>query len=101
MCDEVAKTLFTTVEEHGFSPDYERLRAAYRDHADRLVRQYAGDAAFNGFEYDPQQEREQVETYATSITPPGEDNRLPSWETAPLDPETLRTRSEAALDAHR
>ncbi|MFT4946454.1 MAG: glucosyl-3-phosphoglycerate synthase [Natronomonas sp.] len=101
MCAEVAATLFTVAEEHGLAPDYDRLRERYRDHADRLVRQYAGDAAFNSFAYDPDQEREQVETYAPSIRPPGEDDWLPPWRETVIDPEEVAARSEEALDDSR
>ena len=101
MCNEVAATLFTVVEEHGVDIEYDRLRESYREHADRLVRQYAGDAAFNDFAYDPEQEREQVDTYAPSIDPPGDDDRLPTWRATSLDPEAVAERSEAALDERR
>ncbi|MXR52412.1 glycosyl transferase family 2 [Halovenus sp. WSH3] len=101
MCDEVAATLFTVIEERGLDPDYDRLRAAYRDHATRLVRQYAGDASFNGFEYDPQREREQIDTYAPSVSPPGEDTRLPAWEETALAPNDVLARSETALAQRR
>lgn len=101
MCNEVAATLFTVAEEQGVDVEYNLLRESYREHADRLVRQYAGDAGFNGFAYDPQQEREQVETYAPSITPPGEDNRLPTWRAAPIEPDEVAERSEMALDSYR
>ncbi len=97
MCNEVAETLFHVAEEHGVDPEYDRLREAYRTHADRLVQQYAGDAAFNGFEYDPQAEREQVDTYASSIKAPGRDMRLPAWKAAPLEPKTVAQRSADAL----
>lgn len=101
MCDEVAETLFTVAEEHGVDPSYDQLRERYRDHAGRLVRQYAGDAAFNDFEYDSQAEREQVDTYAGSIQPPGTDTRLPTWETASLEPKNLAERSADALAERR
>lgn len=97
MCDEVAETLFTVAEEHGVEPAYENLRERYVEQASRLVRQYAGDASFNGFEYDSQAEREQVDTYASSIRPPGVDTRLPTWETAPFEPATVVERSADAL----
>jgi glucosyl-3-phosphoglycerate synthase len=97
MCAEVATALFAAAETHGVDPNYEQLRGAYRTHADRLIRQYAGDAAFNDFAYDPDQEREQIDTYAPSIKAPIEDNRLPTWRAAPLEPATVVDRSEAAL----
>lgn len=101
MCNEVAATLFTAAEERGLDIEYDRLRESYRDHADRFVRQYAGDAAFNGLTYDREQEREQVETYAPSIRPPGEDDRLPTWRAAPLDPAEVAERSTSALEKRR
>ena len=101
MCNEVAETLFTVAEEHGVDPAYDRLRESYRQHANRLVQQYAGDAAFNGFEYNQAAEREQFSTYADAIEPPGEDTRLPAWEAAPIEPETVAEQSADALADRR
>lgn len=101
MCDEVAETLFVVAEEHGLNPAYDELRERYHEQASRLVRQYAGDAAFNDFEYDSQAEREQVQTYAASVEPPGQDTRLPTWEAAPLEPDAVAKRSAEALDECR
>ena len=101
MCAEVAATLFTTVEERGVAPDYASLRERFRDHADRLVEQYAGDAGFNGFEFDADREREQVRQYADAITPPGEDGRLPAWRDAPIEPEQVMRRSSEAIEERR
>jgi glucosyl-3-phosphoglycerate synthase len=98
MCEEVGAALFRVLADHGADVDFDRLRDAYREHAYRLVDQYAADAAFNGLDYDRGAEREQVDTYAAGVAPPGDDRRLPAWRDAPLDPETVRERSAAAVE---
>lgn len=101
MCAEVAATLFTVVEERGVTPDYGTLRERFRDRADRLVAQYAGDAGFNDFGFDREEEREQVARYADAVSPPSYDGRLPAWRDAPIDPEQVTRRSRDALDERR
>ncbi|MFC7044901.1 glycosyl transferase family 2 [Halobacteriaceae archaeon GCM10025711] len=91
----VAETLFHVLADHGVTPDFDALPARYRETARDYVRQYAADAAFNGLTYDADAERDQVETYAGAIAPPGDDPRLPAWVDAPLDPATVR---QAARD---
>lgn len=98
MCSEVGTALFQVVEDSGLQPDYDRLREKYRDVADRLVRQYATDAAFNGLGFDAASEREQVETYAEAIQSPTEDTRLPAWQDTDLDPTAIRDASDAGLE---
>jgi glucosyl-3-phosphoglycerate synthase len=100
MCREVGATLFTVLEEYDVRPDYGTLPDSYRVCARELIEQYAADAAFNGFTFDRQQEREQVERYASTIEPPGDDTRLPAWRNADLDPETVESLSAAAIDEH-
>jgi len=97
MAGEVGRTLFTVLEEHGISPDYERLPGRYQQCGRRLVEQYAADAAFNGLDHDAAAERAQVERYTGAIAPPGDDNRLPAWQDAPVDPGQIAARSRAAL----
>jgi glucosyl-3-phosphoglycerate synthase len=99
MCSDVATAIFQTVEDHGLDPDYERLRETYREVARQLVRQYGTDAAFNGFGFDAAGERDQVDTYAASVEPPGADTRLPAWRDTDLDPDAVRAASDAALDS--
>lgn len=89
MADEVTGALFQVLADNDIVPEYGTVRDAYRDHADRLVEQYAADASFNDLTYDRQREREQVEAYASSIGSPGEDTRLPSWEQIDLDPNAV------------
>jgi len=98
MARAVGQTLFAVLEEGGVDPDYGTLPERYRSRANRLVEQYAADAKFNGLTYDPEAERAQVERYAGGIRPPGEDDRLPAWRDAPIDPERLAERSAEALD---
>ena len=98
MAREVGETLFTVVEEHGVSPEYETLPARYRDVANRLIAQYETDAAFNGLEYDTDSERTQVDHYSDAIAPPGSDDRLPAWADISLDPALIAERSQTELE---
>ncbi len=97
MCEEVSDACFRTLADAGVEPDPAALRSAFRDAGRRLVEQYAADAAFNDLDYDPVAEREQVDTYAAAIGPPGPDDRLPAWAAASLDPAAVRQRSVTAL----
>jgi glucosyl-3-phosphoglycerate synthase len=97
MATEVGAALFRVLADHGVEPEYGTLPDRYRQIADGLVDQYAADAAFNDLEYDPGAEREQVGTYAGAIEPPGPDERLPAWADAPIEPETVRSLSAAAI----
>ena len=98
MAGEVGKALFRACEDNGLAPDYGVLPAAYREHADRLVAQYGADASLNGLEYDPDGERSQVDAYASSIRPSGDDDRLPAWVDTDLDPAAVRSASRDALE---
>jgi len=95
MSEGVGAALLRAVEAHGVAPDYATLPDRYREAGAGLVEQYAADAAFNGLDYDPAVEREQVDTYAGAIRPPGEDRRLPRWRDADLDPEDVVAASRA------
>ena len=97
MCTEVGAALFRALADNGVEPVYGALRERYREHAYRLVDQYAADADFNGLDYDPAAEREQVDTYVAGVQPPAADRRLPAWRTAPLDPGVVRERSSQAI----
>jgi len=89
MADRVADSLFRALADYGLDPDYDTLRQSYREVAERLVDQYAADASFNGLSYDPDAEREQIRTYASSIGAPGADTRLPPWDTLELSPSAI------------
>ncbi len=86
MSREVAAALFRVLEEGGVAPDYETLPERYRAAGEELIEGYRADAAFNGLEYDPASERDQLARYAESIAPPGPDTRLPRWTEAPFGP---------------
>ncbi|AUV81029.1 glycosyl transferase family 2 [Salinigranum rubrum] len=93
----VGRALLSTVEEHGVTPDYGGLPDRYRETANRFVRAYATDAAFNGFDYPTEEERSQVDRYAEAVVPPTEDDRLPAWSDAPITPRDVRERSREDL----
>ncbi len=99
MSEDVAAALFRVVEARGVEPDYATLPDRYREAAEVLCRQYAADAAHNGLRYDAAEERDQVETYAAAVRPPGVDDRLPAWTGAPLEPGDVREAARADLAA--
>jgi glucosyl-3-phosphoglycerate synthase len=101
MCLEVGQALFRVLSDQGVAVDYDRLRERYTAAADRLVAQYAADARFNGFDYDPAGEREQVREYVRGVGEPGPDRRLPAWDSCALDPETVLGLSRDAIDGLR
>ncbi len=90
MSHEVAATLLSVLEEHGVDPHYETLADRYRAVGSRLIDQYRADAAFNGLEYDPASERDQLDRYAESIAAPASDRRLPPWRVAPFTATDVR-----------
>ncbi|MFC4544203.1 glycosyl transferase family 2 [Halosolutus amylolyticus] len=94
MSRDVATTLLRVIEEHGVAPDYDTLPGRYRNVGERLIDQYAADAAFNGLSYDRAGERDQLARYAESIVPPGPDRRLPSWREAPFAPGDVRAAAQ-------
>ncbi|MFB6135104.1 MAG: glycosyl transferase family 2, partial [Halanaeroarchaeum sp.] len=98
MAAGVAGTILRVLEDGGVEPAYGTLRERYRATAERFVEQYRADARFNGFTFDESAERQQVAAYESAIGPPGDDDRLPAWEDAPVDPETIRTAVDADLD---
>ncbi|WP_255150665.1 glycosyl transferase family 2 [Halorarius halobius] len=101
MSQQVGAALLRVVEEGGVAPDYGTLSNRYREAAATLVDGYALDAAFNGLSYDAADEREQVETYADAVAPPGEDTRLPAWSEAPLSADEVVAAAERDLEAIR
>jgi len=98
MSEGVGAAVFRAVEDAGVDVAYESVRERYREHADRFVRAYGADAAFNGLDYDAEGERDQTGTYAEAVHPPGEDTRLPAWDDAPIDPEALAAAARADAD---
>ncbi|MFD1563645.1 glycosyl transferase family 2 [Haloarchaeobius amylolyticus] len=98
MSREVAAALLCVLEDHGAIPDYETLPERYRSAGGALIDQYRADAAFNGLEYDPANERGQVAKYAESITPPGPDTRLPRWTDAPFEPADVLVAAQPWRD---
>lgn len=95
MATHVGSALFQALADEGVRPDYATLPRRYRAAGERLVRQYAADADFNGLAYDAAAEREQVRTYADAISPPARDARLPAWTDVPFSPADV---TDAALD---
>ncbi|MBV0923355.1 glycosyl transferase family 2 [Halomicroarcula limicola] len=98
MATEVGEALFRALEDGGVAPNYGTLPDAYRTAADRYIKQYAADAAFNGLDYDPDGERAQISEYEESIRPPGPDDRLPAWVDAGLAPSAVVDASRDALE---
>lgn len=103
MADDVAAALLRVAEEGGVDPDYDTLTDRYRDVAERLLDQYAVDAAFNRLDYDRAAEHDQVERYASSVAPPGRrpDSRLPRWVDAPIAAREVLEATRADLAAAR
>jgi glucosyl-3-phosphoglycerate synthase len=102
MSRQVTAALLRAVEENGGEPKYETLEERYLTAAERHIDAYALDSAFNGLEYDRRGEREQIDSYADAIEPPGPDTRLPPWESAPLAPgEVVDAASDDLEDVMR
>ncbi|MWV63339.1 glycosyl transferase family 2 [Halorubrum sp. JWXQ-INN 858] len=101
MSEAVAAATLRAVEDHGVDVDYGSLPDRYREAADRLIRGYETDAAFNGLTYDREGEREQVATYADAIAKPGPDTRLPPWNDAPVSPAAVAAAAREDLAAVR
>jgi glucosyl-3-phosphoglycerate synthase len=97
MSEHVGAALLRAVEDHGVDPDYGSLAERYRTTAERFVRGYATDAAFNDLTYDRGAELDQVETYAAAVAEPGPDRRLPAWADAPVDGAAVRDAARADL----
>jgi glucosyl-3-phosphoglycerate synthase len=95
MSRHVGRALLRAVKEGGVAPDYEALPDRYRRTGERFVERYAADAAFNGLDYDPAAEREQVDLYAEAVAPPGEDRRLPAWRETDLTADEVLSASRA------
>jgi glucosyl-3-phosphoglycerate synthase len=90
----VASALLRAVEDTGVTVDHDAVRERFTTVATDLVRAYGADAAFNAFRFDPEAERDQAMTYASAITSPGPDDRLPAWEHAPIDPSSVRSAAD-------
>lgn len=101
MCESVNDATFLALGDVGLEPDPASVRRGYREAASRLIAQYAADAAVNDLEYDPEEERAQVEAYAGAIRRPPADPRLPAWRDRPIHGEGLRTAVERDLETAR
>jgi glucosyl-3-phosphoglycerate synthase len=99
MCTAVGDALFQVVSDHGVDPDYHTVADRYRSVAAQFVDQYAVDAAFNGLDYDPSDERDQVAAYSETISQPGVDTRLPAWCETTLSPAAVAEAAAADLAA--
>ena len=104
MSQSVGETLLRSVVEHGVDVDFDTLAERYRTAAGDLLHQYELDAGFNGLSFDPANERDQVAQYAEAVVEPtGPDDRLPTWATAPLEPDAVADAAaadvESAIDA--
>lgn len=97
MSVDVGESLFSVLENNGVSPEYESLRERYRSTANRLIEQYATDAAFNGLDHDSEAERDQIDAYVPAVKPPTRDTRLPAWTEAPIDPDAVQTAARADI----
>lgn len=97
MSVEVGASLFSVLEDNGVTPDYEDLNERYLAAANRLIDQYATDAAFNGLDHDSAAERDQVEAYLPAVKPPAADTRLPAWVDVSIEPDTVRTATRADI----
>ena len=99
MSRAVGAATLRAVEDAGVAVDYDALADRYREAATELVRAYETDAAFNGLEFDREDERSQVETYAAALGEPGPDTRLPAWRDAPITPAEVGEAARADLAA--
>lgn len=97
MSVEVGAALFSVLVDNGVEPEYASLRERYRATANRLIEQYAMDAAFNGLNHDHSAERNQIDAYLPAIQPPASDTRLPAWSDTSIDPDAVRTASRADI----
>ncbi len=98
MSRHVARALFRVLDEERLTPDFGTLPERYRAVAERFIGGYAADAAFNGLEYDREDERTQVDSYAEAISPVAGESRLPAWREASLAPEAVVDASDRALE---
>lgn len=98
MSDSVTRATLRVVESAGITPHYETLAERVWTEAERLVRAYEADAVVNGLAYDAEDERAQARRYASSISPPGPDRRLPAWTDASFGPSELLDRASVTID---
>ncbi|MDZ5810917.1 glycosyl transferase family 2 [Halorubrum sp. AD140] len=99
MSRAVGEATLRAVEDGGIAVDYDGLADRYREAAAELIDGYADDAAFNGLDYDREDERSQVETYAGALVEPGPDTRLPTWRDAPITPAEVADAAATDLAA--
>ncbi|GAB6879161.1 glycosyl transferase family 2 [Halorubrum gandharaense] len=97
MSEAVGEATLRAVTDHGVCVNTDGLTDAYREAAERLVRSYGTDAAFNGLDYDREDELSQVDTYADAVSEPGTDTRLPPWSDAPVSPADVAAAAREDL----
>ena len=97
MSRAVGEATLRAVEDGGVAVDYDGIADCYREAAERLIDGYETDAAFNGLDYDRDDERSQVATYADALGEPGPDTRLPAWRDAPVTPAEVAAAARADL----
>lgn len=98
MCADVGAATFRALADHDVDLEYDTLGQAYREVARAVIDQYEVDAAFNGLDYDPDGERDQVEEYAAAVQAPGEDHRMPAWTECEVDPNTVCELSSRGIE---
>jgi glucosyl-3-phosphoglycerate synthase len=99
MSRSVGETLLRSVVDHGVDIEFDTLAERYRATAGDLIDQYELDAAFNGFSFDRDYERDQVARYAEAVAEPtAPDDRLPAWEHAPLSPAAVAEAAAADVE---
>ena len=101
MSREIVAALFRTLTDNEIQIDHETIRDEYLATGHTLIDHYATDAAYNGLDYTPDDERKQLQTYVDAIEPLGPDDRLPSWNETSLNPNTMRQRAHTDLDTLR
>lgn len=99
MSEEIVAAMFRILTDDGISLDYETIREEYLAAGSRIVEHYAEDSAYNGLQYDLDDERQQIATYADAIGSPGPDDRLPPWASLSLDPSVVKDRAITDLTA--
>ena len=97
MSRAVGEATLRAAEEGGVSVDYDGLADRYREAAEAMITGYETDAAFNGLDYDREDERSQAATYADALGKPGPDTRLPAWRDAPITPGAVAEAAGADL----
>lgn len=101
MSREIVAALFRTLADNDIPIDHKEIRDEYLATGHTFIEQYTTDATYNALDYDPDDERDQLQTYVDAIEPLGPDDRLPSWNETSLNPTSLRQRARTDLDTLR